>query len=500
MKKVFSFLVVMFVITLINIQLVNADDKSSKINATEIYGEIIQEGNGVKGESTIKLDSFNIEQIEGVTKGTADITHNGVRSTLNFNGELYPVLGEGYYADNLLVGDIKTSDGYNVIQFKIENEVGDATDQYNSKLKETSLSIVLEEKETGEWANFTFDIDEQTFLNFYNGANMYLEEQEMGKLEILEKVAPLLNMHNKAEHGEIIPDEIEIEQSGYQDSNGEKGLLSNDDITTDSDISLQMTDIPVNFNELNRLMNNLKKSQNANLSDYNLPVSLFRGSGWKRDVNLNTTPRNNYYANSANQGSITISQLMVYQHDSGFGGWTGDDGLSNSFEIAYTNKHGMILEYDHNTQEVRVIYYNAGITLRDLQLAQQVAAGPEEYSVYTAQTLSGVNLSMRGSSGLVNYIAGLIPFANDIHDIWDIITNSPGTNEALGQRELFIGKDYLQQQNIHSGNVYRVASGTLDNHDFRLEGAHTNLVGEIHSGDGSIRVNWSFRTTLGTNL
>ncbi|MEF2291159.1 hypothetical protein [Virgibacillus dokdonensis] len=73
-------------------------------------------------------------------------------------------------------------------------------------------------------------------------------------------------------------------------------------------------------------------------------------------------------------------------------------------------------------------------------------------------------------------------------------------NVGLGTAEEFVGKDFEAQKKVHHGKVYRVVSGNLKDYDIRNEEAYVNLKGDIHSGDGSIRVTGAYKTDLGSNL
>jgi len=81
------------------------------------------------------------------------------------------VRGKGYYAGRLVLGDIEATEDYNVLKFKIENKVSDsAHDQYDNG-ESTLLTIVLEDRESGEWVRFQQGIDQQIFEIFYKGSN-----------------------------------------------------------------------------------------------------------------------------------------------------------------------------------------------------------------------------------------------------------------------------------------------------------------------------------------
>ncbi|WP_026907771.1 hypothetical protein [Paucisalibacillus globulus] len=494
MKKFFTMLTVLLVASFISVIYVSAEQKTITIELAEVDGEVIQDGNELTANSSFSLDELKIQHKEGNINGSGVITQNGVKSTISLKGELYPVLGEGYYANNLLIGDIDSTENYNVLQFRLETAANDSTDK--NQTVSTHLRIVLEDKETGEWVHFKQEVDEQLFESFFQGANSLVKNEELEEREIAKKVASLLNMDSKAIHGEKTHKNIQVEQSGTADTEGNK--------TFKAPISTQIDDLKVNFSELNRLLNDLKDpyntSRSVKLTNYNLPEALFKGNGWKKDVNLDNSPGWGYYANRADQGSFTVSQIAVFQHDGRFGGWD-QDGLRNSYRNIFDYIHGMLVEYDHYTKEVKVMYYDFGITLRELHFAQHVPSGSTEYSVFTSQDLQGKNLTKRGTfGGLIKYVAGKIPYGSEITNVWSVINSTRGTEMNLGTKEEFIGGDFWEQREMHGDDVYRIVSGNLHDYDLAREGANAFLKGEIHSGDGRISLTWSYNLILGTNL
>jgi hypothetical protein len=99
----------------------------------------------------------------------------------------------------------------------------------------------------------------------------------------------------------------------------------------------------------------------------------------------------------------------------------------------------------------------------------------------------------------ISYFITLIPHGDIIVDLWAALTPY-STNDPLGQRVAFIGSNYEVQKEMHGGKVYRSVSGALTQWDLRIEGANTNFVGEINSGDEYVSLMWGYETTVGSNL
>lgn len=486
MKRMLSILIIFLLIGTVNIESVGIEISNNELKMENIKGKILRQGNNTPENNNFILNNLTITHKNGIVKGKGSLLQGEIEIPLVLNGKLYPVKGKSYYSDNLILGDIESTDIYNILEFKIENKSKNLiyTKDYNEE--KIVLSIILEDKKTGQWINFQKDIDIQTFEELYKSSNMFIENIDMDKKEIEEKIISLLNIHNKADYGEQIQNSIKIEEKGVADATGK--LSVHTPIETQS-----WSNISVNFQELNRLFNDLKNpnTEHVNLSNYNLPESLFKGSGWKKNTNFNTSPGWNYYAHSTEQIDYTITQITTFQHNLGF---IDISGRNAKFDIALRYKDGMILIYDHHTKDLSVFYYNFGLTLQNLQIAQGEL---KDKNVYIAQTLFGKNLTKRGNS-LIKYFVALIPHGDKVTNLWESLTLS--TNEALGQRERFIGNNFEEQKNIHNGKVYRSISGTLNEWDFKKEGANTNLLGEIHIGSDIHSLGWGIKTTVGSNL
>ena len=176
-----------------------------------------------------------------------------------------------------------------------------------------------------------------------------------------------------------------------------------------------------------RLLNDLKDYINypngVQLSDYNVSESLFKGTGWKKYVYLDNIPYGFCNAASENQGPYTITQIsylhLIACHS---------DSL-HGFELQTEIRDGLTVEYDHYTGQLDVLFYGAGLTFEDLQLAQGALDGD---NIYINQTVYGV---LQGNPKYAAAIWGLIPYADQITDVWKNLESSAkhrdGSNKTL---------------------------------------------------------------------
>ncbi|QDI91713.1 hypothetical protein EPH95_11460 [Salicibibacter halophilus] len=471
MKKVIGIPLSLVLTGVLSTQVTNANE-SNDLYVDNIDGKVVQTENELHEDNKVHLDGFNISNEDGAIDGDANLVINDSETEIQFNGVLLPIKGEGYYTGDV-IGDIEASNGYNVLQFHLEEE-------------DNILSLIIEDSENGDWMQFEHSVDDQKIDHIYDETNAYAEKHGMGEDETQEEVIELLNIHNKAEHGQNQKDSLEFEMSGEADTDG--GFSVDEPIGTQ-----QFEDLPVDYSELNRLLSDLSDSGSANLSDYNLPESLFRDSGWKRHQGMNSDPRFTYHAHSQEQIDMTLTQISLLTGSAGF---TNLEEEVARYDFALTVGDGILVEYDHNSGDIDVVFHGAGLAYMNLELGQTVQ---EDTNVYRNQTLNGTNLESGSGSGAINYLVGLVPFGDNVSDIWDVVT--PNTSEDLGQTEVFSGQTAEEQREFHDDRVYSAIAGDLSNWVMQNVGSNTSFQGEIHrSGGQAVNVNWSYRTDLGTNL
>ncbi|WP_121638898.1 hypothetical protein [Virgibacillus sp. Bac330] len=484
MKKyiLIIFFPILFFCFLLDLGTISAQS-TPEIILKNVEGELLKNKSNKNNEKVL-MKNLSIHQNKGkvTSNGTFDL--NGKKFSVAMSGDLYPVSSDSPYSKKVILGDMKsTNENYNILQFKIEKEQQGIKEEIGNYVK---LSLILEEKGSGNIIHINSDISKGFFENAFKGSHNLIKRKKLSEDEVIEKTIYLLNINNKSDKIKLLPKEIKVEESGIANTNGKEHVNS-------QPITNSFEDIPLNTSELNRLLSDLKKSNNnVNLSDYDLPESLFKGSDWKKYTNFGSDVGWNYYAKSAQQLDKTLTQITMFQQENGFQGWYNEE--KNNFEIAFTNKHGMIIEYDHHTKDINVIYYGWGLSLQDLQIAQGKL---KDKNVYIAQTLNGLNLS-KSSNNLIGYFVGLVPYGDKVVDLWKTLKRSK--SDKLGNREKFIGSTYEEQIKMHDGKVYRASAGSLEKRHFEDEEAHVNLVSEIHSPSGYINLTWSFKTNVAANL
>ena len=89
-----------------------------------------------------------------------------------FVGTLYPVVGGGYFDDKLVLGDFAANKAYNVVLFQLEKT---PTTELSTSTQQNLLTLVLENLNTGEVLNITFNVADEQFSKFHDAAMRYYE-------------------------------------------------------------------------------------------------------------------------------------------------------------------------------------------------------------------------------------------------------------------------------------------------------------------------------------
>lgn len=256
--------------------------------------------------SDVALNNLKITQTNGDIKTVGDLVYGGDTYDLSLSGSLYPEKGKGVYAGKVVHGDMQETKDFNILQFRIEKDsstTGLLKTNRNLFEGQTVLTMVLEDKKSGERIYFQDTIQEREFESLFKGAECLVDKKDLNEDELKRKVAKLSNINNKSDYSEQIPESMQFETEGI-DSEGK---------ITSSSFDSAAVNISVDRAELVRLLKDLKSKGSVSLSDYNVPESLFKDDGWKKYSNLGTKPRYFWHAASADQGDFTLTQISYFE-------------------------------------------------------------------------------------------------------------------------------------------------------------------------------------------
>lgn len=396
----------------------------------------------------LNLKRLKIDQNNGKVKTNGELEYNGKLYNLSLSGILYPLTGQGIYSDNLLLGDMNDTNDFNVLQFRVEKDSKKTALLSTNYMLENQavLTIVLEDKINNNIIYLQDSIPETIFDSLFLGAKYQLKQDDINESELIEKTMKLSNMKNKT-----------------SDSNQQSKIQEISEEELDGDVFSITSEITVDYYELKRLLSDLKTNETVNLTNYNIPESLFKGSGWKSYAKW-SLPDYFYHAYSADQSWYTLTQISMV--DIKNNQETGINGHSMQTEILY----GYVLEYDHYTHEISVFYYNYGLKFDDLELVMNKLTGDH---VFLNRNIFGV---MSSSPSYAKAAVSLIPYLGTVASIWDNL--QPSETQMLGQKK-DLGS-LAEQKLENNGSVYYGILGDFKDYYLRNEGHYAKVEGTIN--------------------
>ncbi|MGP4073222.1 hypothetical protein ACTWQB_11785 [Piscibacillus sp. B03] len=167
--RIFTVSLFLILLCLISVYSINAEDNMTNLMIKEIKGEIITSDSlESKGDTT--FNALEIQQNNGIIYGKGVINKNGNESNITFKGELYPVIGKSPLEGKLILGDLKSDDNFNILQFKIEKDT-------NINNKDAKITLILEDKKNKNWLRFEKNIDIKTFEDFHHGSKCIVQNK-----------------------------------------------------------------------------------------------------------------------------------------------------------------------------------------------------------------------------------------------------------------------------------------------------------------------------------
>lgn len=465
MKKIILPLSILIITSLSINNEVNASSEDL-LDIDTIEGEVrqISKNSVILETESVSLEEFQLYHENGEVKGTGSIHLNDSKSDLDFEGELYPIKGGGVLDSDILGDIISKNEDLNIISFMLQDE-------------DSTLSIVVEDIRNQTWFEFDIEIDNAFFDSLSDGSEALVEKKEIDDIEQKETVLYLLNHNNKS---------VLINDEHPKSSKNIQGVtLADSDNLIHDDEGIGVQDVQ----EVNRALTDVKNSGSINLNNYSISDNVFKNDGWSTQYAANN---DGYHKYSVDQGDSTLTQINWYAEGGSFSGYTSEN--VNRFDVTTTLMHGVVVNLNHNTNELSIFYRNTGLRNEDTNYGIFNLQGE---NVFRNQTINGSNLDSKGN-GLTNFFVGLVPYADTITSLFDILTPNGGDN--LGNT---IGLPYVtfedQVENLN-GQVYRGIRADVSNQVMSSEGANYTFQGEIHSPDQNINLSWRREWTGYTNL
>lgn len=436
----------------------SSDDSIDLLNeftVDNVKGKVLKNNWSNQNSTELNLKKLKIDQKNSKIQTTGKIEYNGKLYNLNLSGILYPVLNNSVYSDKLLLGDMKETKDFYVLQLRLEkNSKKTALLKTNYDLEgQTVLTVILEDKSNKNILYLQKSIPENVFSSLSQGAKDQVKKDNIKEKELNKKIAKLANMKNYGSNSDIYSENQDVKEEE----------ASKDEEARKDGLKISSIEITVDYYELKRLLSDLKTNSTVNLNDYNIPESLFKGSGWKSHTNW-SLPDYFYHAFSGEQSWYTLTQISMV--DIKNNQETGINGHSMQTEILY----GYILEYDHYSNEISVFQYNFGLKFDDLELVMNKLTGDH---VFLNRNIFGI---MASSPSYAKAAVALIPYLSTVSSVWDSI--QPSETQILGQKK-DLGS--LAEQKLENNNsVYYGILGDFKAYYLQDEGHYSKVEGTIN--------------------
>lgn len=172
---------------------------------------------------------------------------------------------------------------------------------------------------------------------------------------------------------------------------------------------------------------------------------------------------------------------MVVDHDSDFGG----------HRLQTEIIHGLMLEYDHYSNDLSILYYDFGLTFDDYELVMNKL---EDKNVFTSREIDG---DMATSPDYARAAIALVPKLSTAYSIWDYITSKE--TQGLKNEKIF-DSTYEKQAERYDGSVIRGINGDFSQYHLDREGHYALLKGQISYPTDYYTLEFGYRYTASHNL
>jgi len=459
-KKYISFLLVVAIVLGVFFPIPLVEAQGDDIKPSPIFFEVEE----ITGTSAFSVsDLFNDESTthERSVKSIPTLTDVEIyledgylifNSILTDENEAVDMNAYGTVYEMNLGGDLLAdmtnhAEGIHIVQFRINENP-------------TSILVVLQREDTEKLMQFNIYIEDYIYEEISNHVRNSLEGQEL---------LDLLSIRNNL----ITP---------LQDVDGTF------EFTFDMEFDINETEQfgPIQprrtHSAWRTLLDRLNSGKTAKLSDYDIDASFFKTEGWHYDVQFGTDIPIPYATvirtikNGTGEFLIQISMLYYIFN------------ISDCYtEVALQSEYhgGVIVKFDARTG-ILTPHWQWGHNYTDVEIAIQVWG---EENVFVNRS---VNMEANAKAKVVRAALVLVPYANDIVDIFNYLSNSG--NQTIGNTVMFDENFHIQSEK-HNGKVIRGIHATTGNNRLNKAGHFINVMGNINHGN-SRRIGFSISASM----
>lgn len=244
---------------------------------------------------------------------------------------------------------------------------------------------------------------------------------------------------------------------------------------------LNNSDTPVSYSALNKVLSDVKSHGAINLDDSeysNIPISIFRDQGWKYHSKLDTDPGFFFQAFTQENESFSMTQISMVDVIAQF------NGEPVSYALQIQVHHGLVLEYNKQTDELSVFYYDAGLVFEELQLGINKLEGR---NIFYTNWVGGV---LEQEPDYVKGVAATVPYADTAYSLWNSF-NTTHTQQLNTEKEY--DKTFKLQSQRNGGDVIRGIKGDYSSYTMQAEGQWARIKGKIQTETSTISLSYSYQ-------
>ncbi|WP_128894600.1 hypothetical protein [Longirhabdus pacifica] len=478
MKRVGLLLLSFSLIFTVFISPIHANKETGVLSESEVKESIatVTTSEDEKDELNSILQNITFGYENGKVTMGGQLTYNENNYDLSLLGDLYPIPN-----GQSVLGDFESSEDFNVLLFRVKEY---SSESIESEQDKTILYLILEDKQNGERIYIQQEIHADEFIALLQEANHFINENSMKDDEFQNKLLELMNVDRKSSYSINSSNSFEIEETlGTLNSEGEVFINKNNQISASS-----WTQITADQQNLLNLLNDIKQEplETLNLEDYpDVPESLFKDDGLKFSPFFTNEPYGRLYAYTAESKYWSLTQLSYVSII-----WRFNEA-SEKIEFQFSLDHGMIVEHDNFSGEMKVFRLNAPIGIENLQMAH---GGLEGDHVYINMVVNG---SLEGKPNVGKFVWGLIPYVNKVYNLIDSLT---GTQTFPLGNEHDFEKTVEAQMIQNNGKVYRVVSNNFSGYELNSEGHYANVKGQIYSINNDWSVSSDYSALFRVNI
>ncbi len=349
-------------------------------------------------------DKFSLKSTLGYSNKTIPLTIKGVMYNCSETG-----IGKDF--NNIYLAEIYDSENIHVVRLMV---------------KDTKLSLVLQELDTKNMLFFEFPVGEKVSFDFNKIANTTLTNDDLDKKAL----------HLYSVMGNLIDDTSHTKKLDL----GKPNTLISSTLKSDTKKSSKTT---MSQYAWDQLFQELHEQGSLTLSDFDgtVDTSMFKGGGWHYTYDENTDVIASF---SFKNDSTEYLTQFVYIDTVCQSQTINGNIWPLRVQVAY--HEGMVVSYNPYSDELKVLYYDYGIKIKNIKLAFN---GLTNNAFFINRTT--YKESQSGGNIVLAAISVYSPAAN----FYNLFQNLQGEEEQPNLTVVLFDDNYDDQMSTYNGSLIR---------------------------------------------